>query len=271
MLVNGQRKEHLGLSDRAVHYGDGLFETALVRHSQPLLWNEHLQRLEQGAKALKIPCNIALIQEEAQRFLSTQDSTGILKFILTRGEGGRGYTPPISPDPTRIFQFHPIPENYEINSLNGVATKLCLHPLSINPALAGIKHLNRLDQVMASLEMSPEFVEGLMCDPEGNLIEGIKSNVFIIENGTILTPDLARCGIAGVMRAKIIQIARASGIDVQIAQISQARALQAQELFVCNSVMGIWPIITIQGPSSTRSYPIGSVTRALISALDDAF
>lgn len=265
MLVNGQPQEHLSLRDRAIHYGDGLFETVLVRNSRPSLWDEHLKRLQEGAQALKIPCDIALFRAETQQFLSTQSADGVLKLILSRGEGGRGYTPPEAPEPRRILQFHSLPADYARNAAVGIKAQVIQHPLSINPALAGIKHLNRLDQVMASLELSQDASEGLMCDPQRNLVEGIKSNVFIVENGALITPDLTLCGINGIMRATLLRAAKSSGISVHIGEIPLNRALKAQELFVCNSVMGIWPITQIDNGSDLHGYDIGPITRALIN------
>lgn len=269
MLVNGQPQDSLSLSDRAIHYGDGLFETILVRDGQPALWQEHIQRLQRGAKALNIPCDIASFQAEAERLFSTHHGVGVLKLILSRGAGGRGYSPPTDPTPTRILQLHPLPKQYAQHSHTGVTAQICQHPISRNPALAGIKHLNRLDQVLASQELAQEASEGLMSDSDGMLVEGVKSNVFIVENGILLTPVLDQSGIAGIMRDKILGYAQDKAMSVQITTIPIARALAAQELFVCNSVFGIWPIVRVTGATQEHAYKIGPVTTSLIRFIDE--
>jgi 4-amino-4-deoxychorismate lyase len=269
MLVNGQPQESLSLSDRAIHYGDGLFETILVRDGRPVFWHEHLQRLQHGAKVLNIPCDIALFQAEAESLLNSSNGLSVLKLILSRGAGGRGYTPPTDPSPTRILQLHPLPEQYAQHSRLGVTVQVCRHPVSRNPALAGIKHLNRLDQVLASQEITPEASEGLMSDSEGLLVEGVKSNVFIVENGILLTPRLDQSGIAGIMRDKVLGYARGKGLKVEVTVIPLERALEAQELFVCNSVFGIWPIVRVIGASQEHAYEIGPITASLVQFTDE--
>src|SRR5690606_27354079 len=197
MLVNGQITETLPVTDRALHYGDGLFATVLVRRGVPLLWQQHLTRLQQSCPRLGIPLDNEALAHDLSTLLAGSPD-GILKIIISRGSGGRGYTPPAAPHTSRILQLHPLPVGNELKAEQGVRLLRCQHPVSINPALAGLKHLNRLDQVLASRELQ-DYDEGLMCDPDGHVIEGIRSNLFVLTGQGIVTPDLSRAGVAGIM------------------------------------------------------------------------
>ncbi|MCB1648260.1 MAG: aminodeoxychorismate lyase [Pseudomonadales bacterium] len=265
MLVNGQHQESLPATDRATHYGDGVFETILIRAGSPVLLSRHLQRLQHASQRLQIPLDPAELQAEVVQLLSEQNpQTGVLKILLSRGSGGRGYTPPAHPQPTRMLQLHPLPAEYARHAADGIHATRCQHPLSVNPALAGLKHLNRLDQVMASLELSADTQEGLMCDPDGTLIEGIKSNVFVHDGKQWLTPDLHACGVNGIMRQWLLQKAA----PVQVSVLREETLLTAEEVFVCNSVFGIWPVRTLQWGPHARHIGIGARTRHLQSLFE---
>lgn len=260
MLVNGHHQETIAITDRALHYGDGVFETVLVHARKPVLWQQHLHRLQHGCQHLQIPLDTPSLQAEVAELLNTHSlSHGVLKILVSRGSGGRGYLPPATPMPTRVLQMHPMPEDYPHHSANGIHVTRCQHPLSVNPALAGLKHLNRLDQVLASIELAPVFQEGLMCSPDGQLIEGIKSNVFVHDRGTWMTPDLQQCGVAGVMRAWVLQQIP----QTQIRALGTDEVLAAQEMFVCNSIFGIWPVTQLHWGSHMRQLAIGEQTRHL--------
>ena len=265
MLVNGQHQETIAISDRAMHYGDGVFETVLVRARQPVLWSRHLQRLQHGCQRLQIPLDTACLHTEMAELLDTHALThGVLKILISRGSGGRGYMPPATPTPTRMLQMHPLPEDYPQYSARGIQVMRCQHPLSLNPALAGLKHLNRLDQVMASLELTPAVQEGLMCTPDGLLIEGIKSNVFLHDGRQWLTPDLQHAGVAGVMRGWLLQQIP----QTRIRALGEDEVLAATEMFVCNSVFGIWPITQLHWGSHMRQLAIGEQTRQLLALFE---
>lgn len=270
MLVNGQHQNLLPVADRAVQYGDGAFETILVRGHQPLLWSLHLDRLRAACHTLQIPADLAPLRTEVDALIADHGATGVIKIIISRGAGGRGYGAPQSPSPTRIVQIHPLPQDYLQYAREGIRVFKCKHPLSSNPALAGLKHLNRLDQVMASLELTEQFQEGLMCDAAGDLIEGIKSNVFMVHDGVLLTPELSHCGVAGVMRAAIIaQCKTHASLNVAERKLGLADLESAAEVFVCNSVMGILPITQIQWNRAALNYEIGPITRRLQALLEE--
>ena len=271
MLVNGQVQSHLALADRALHYGDGVFETILVRHSKPVLWHQHIARLTHSCDRLKIPLTVDQLDHEVALLLSRSPGEGILKIIVSRGCGGRGYTPPESPSATRIVQFHSLPADYNSKAIYGIRAMVCNHPISSNSALAGIKHLNRLDQVMASMELTNGVDEGFMANESGHLIEGIKSNIFLVIADQLLTPDLTSSGVAGIMRAVVIDLLRLMKIHVTVRAIGLAELHSAREVFVCNSVIGIWPVTCIEWGGAELRFDADQTSRALQSQLHKVF
>lgn len=271
MLVNGQVQNNLSLTDRALHYGDGVFETIRVRDGKPALWHQHLARLTHSCDRLEIPLAADQLEREVALLLSNSPDDGILKIIVSRGSGGRGYMPPESPSPTRILQFHPLPAGYDSKASHGIRAMVCNHPISSNSALAGIKHLNRLDQVMASLELRNGADEGLMCDESGHLIEGIKSNVFMITQGRIITPDLISSGVAGIMRAVVIDLLRQMKMQLEVRTIVLPELRSVNEVFVCNSVIGIWPVTCIEWGGEELRFTTDETSRAIQSHVRNVF
>ena len=275
MLVNGQAQNFLPIGDRAVQYGDGLFETIKVKGRTPLFWNRHLARLKTSCEKLQIPCDFTLLEAEVNQVLNSLENhdqgSHILKLIVTRGSGGRGYNPPSCVSPTRIVQLHGFPDGYARNAVDGIQAQLCRHPVSRNSALAGMKHLNRLDQVMASMELNESAAEGLMCDDTKHLIEGIKTNVFLILEGKITTPALTEAGIAGILRDVVLEYFSHQGRPVDVRPIHLDELSRASELFVCNSVLGIWPVRALSNAGADMNFPIGPLTREVQDMLSDYF
>lgn len=250
--------------DRGLHYGDGLFETMAVRGGRPLLWAEHMARLALGCTKLGIP-----VPSERQLAMETKavcDGLGeaVVKVIVTRGPGARGYRVPDPVTPTRIVMASPRPAYPERNVTEGVSVRICTTRLACNPVLAGIKHLNRLEQIMARREWNDESVaEGLMLDMDDNVVEGIMSNVFLVKDGTMTTPDLSRCGVAGIMRGRIINLAKELQLPLVIRTVTLAMVREADELFLTNSLVGIWPIRQVE----QQSFQAGPVARRLVQVL----
>lgn len=270
MLVNGQSQDTLDLSDRALHYGDGAFETLRVENGRAAHWNRHLLRLRKTCEFLKIPLNIKSLENEVKVFLMDVKDTCILKIIVSRGSGGRGYRPPEMSQPRRILSLHPLSAEYALLPQIGVRLMRCQHPASENPVLAGIKHLNRLDQVLASMELSANYLEGLMLTSGGKVVEGTRSNVFLVRDGRMLTPLLASSGVAGIMRDIILECCEAHGIDVDIRDFDIEELQKADEIFVCNSVMGIWPVIEWRDGNDRRTLQPGPLTRLVQGLTMDA-
>ena len=248
-LLNGHSTDSINLCDRGLHYGDGLFETLAVIDQQPLCWNQHLERLLSGCERLKINFDdIAVLEAEAD-FLCKNRNRAILKIIITSGTGGRGYQRTdtgIGTDtkPTRLLAIHPWPEYSDKLFTQGINVYLCSTRLGHNPVLAGIKHLNRLEQVLARNEWdSADITEGLMLDIDANVIEGTMSNLFaIFPDKKLRTPDLSLCGIEGIVRQSLLDHCGEFGYESEVCRLSLDDLYAADEIFFCNSVAGIFPV-----------------------------
>ncbi|PPD30162.1 MAG: aminodeoxychorismate lyase [Methylomonas sp.] len=257
-LLNGERRHCIDVSDRGFQYGDGVFETIEVFQGKPLFWQRHIDRLQKGCQTLRIPCpDSALLQAEASD-ISVGADRAVLKLMITRGSGGRGYRQPDPILPTRVLSLHPFPQYPGHFDTEGIVARFCNQCLAINPGLAGIKHLNRLEQVLARAEWQDDSVqEGLMLDYQGQVIEGTMSNLFFVKNAVLYTPSLTNCGITGIVRQLVTEIAILKGIEFAEIQADQQSVLQADELFLTNSVIGIWPVKQLD----QQHFSLGSITR----------
>lgn len=258
ILINGVAVDKVDALDRGLHYGDGLFETLAVRAGLPLLWQRHMQRLTAGCVRLGFPSpDESLLEQEAAQACSGV-AQGVLKIILTRGAGGRGYRPPDAPQPTRMVALYPWPEYPP--AAQGAVLRVCSTRLARNPALAGMKHLNRLEQVLARNEWNDDGIaEGIMLDGEGWVIGGTMSNLFLVKAGGLVTPGVTQCGVAGVMRGLILDIAPRLDMTARVCEITLNDVLEADEVFICNSLMGIWPVRQLAG----RRYTPGPLSMRL--------
>lgn len=263
--VNGAPGEQLSVRDRGLAYGDGLFETIAVRGGRIPLLARHLVRLADGCRRLSIPLDLTQMEAELQAF-AAQLGEGVVKLVVTRGEGQRGYAPPQPCQPLRILQAAPLPQYPVAHAEQGVRLFPCVTRLAEQPVLAGLKHLNRLEQVVARAEwQDAECAEGLMRDSSGRVIEGVYSNLFLVVAGGLVTADLSRCGVAGVMRAEILQQAQLLGLSIELRDISFDELLGADEVFLCNSLYGIWPVRALQ----ERHWSVGPLTRKLQAIVCD--
>lgn len=260
LLLNGESRHCIEVSDRGLQYGDGVFETLDVLNGTPLFLQQHLLRLELGCRTLLIPCpDFSLLTAEARQLTANADMA-VLKLIVTRGCGGRGYRQPAEVSPTRILSLHPHPDYPQQFHDDGVKLRFCRKQLAINPDLAGIKHLNRLEQVMARAEwQDDEIQEGLMLDSEQRVVEGTMSNLFWLKHGILHTPPVDQCGIAGIVRGLIMALAQSAGIAILERHASRDDVLAADELFVTNSIIGIWPVRQLE----QQHFTVGNVTRRL--------
>jgi len=222
--------------DRGLAYGDGVFETMLVHQGRPVWWPEHWQRFELGARVLGIPVpDEATVHGECGRLLAGA-AHAVLKIILTRGRGGRGYAATAGTIPTWILSRHDAPSP---TPPEGVALQWCKTQLAVQPLLAGIKHCNRLEQVLARAECTdPDIFDGLMCDTDDRVISATSANLFARIDGGWLTPVIGRCGIAGVARDWLLRhLDRA-----REAELGRTDVENAEAIFLCNSVRGILPV-----------------------------
>jgi 4-amino-4-deoxychorismate lyase len=245
--------------DRGFSFGDGLFTTIRIEQQQLIDWPLHWQRLVTGCQRLKIPPpQISEIQQPLQQ-LAQQQPDCVAKCILTRGVGGVGYQAPKNPQPSLIITSRPLPHYPPFLYQTGVRLRLCAVRLGHNPLLAGIKHLNRLENVLARLEWDdPDIFEGLLLDNH-HVIEGVMSNVFFGRAGELHTPDLSLCGVAGVMRQKILHLMP----QTQIGHYTLADFLAADEVFISNSLIKILPIKQLE----QQHYTVGQLTRQLMQKL----
>ena len=267
LLINGlqptDRTHALGVDDRGLQYGDGVFETALLTAGRVRYLEDHLLRLEAGCERLGIVCpeRAALLKDLGA--LTAGRGEGILKMTVTRGGGNRGYRPPDKPVPTRILALYP-PLDATPSARAGITVRWCETHLGRNPGLAGIKHLNRLEQVLAQAEWrDPDIAEGLMLDTEGEVVAATSGNLFIVRDGILCTPDLRYCGIRGVMRGRVLGAARSIGLAVEEQPLRRNDIEAASELFITNAVRGIRPVTALE--SST--WPVGDVATQLATTL----
>lgn len=256
--VNGEPASSLPLADRGLQYGDGLFETLAVVDGRVRRLELHLDRLREGCARLCLPMPDDALLREEMRQAAEGVSRAVLKLMLTRGSGGRGYRPPEPATATRLLFRHLWPDYPESWSTYGIELRICTTRLAVGSPLAGLKHLNRLEQVMARSEWSEGAQEGLMLDAEGRPVAGTMTNLFASPaDGLMVTPDLSRSGVAGVTRRHVLARAQAEGLRLEIRDLSLEQLLDCREIFVCNSIAGVWPVVRI----AERRYPVGPLTR----------
>ncbi len=268
-LLNGVPSDLIPVMDRGFAYGHGVFETIRVWQARANLLNYHLDRLNCGMRRLQIPVAMETVEQQFRQLLAMaaqrQLREGVAKITVTAGVGGRGYAQPTQASPNIIMQWHPLPQVSEVAVREGVRVKLCNYRLPKNPVLAGIKHLNRLDQVLARAEVDDDFQEGILLDWNDRVIECVSSNVFVRIGDRLLTPTLENCGVAGVMRRLIIEkLCPESGLLSEQQNITLDQLKQASEVFICNSLCGIFPVFEI---FPLVSLPLGGWTRHLQNAL----
>ena len=265
-LVNGQPADSLPLTDRGLQYGDGLFETMRWKNHSVQFWQDHYLRLQKGCQRLDIPCpDEKLLDLELKKLAAgTTSEQCVIKLILTRGSGGRGYKLPARVKPTRVLSLYPFPDYPDEYYSQGVRLRLCETRLAHNTALAGIKHLNRLEQVLARNEwQGNEYAEGLMLDQDENVIEATMSNVFWLKSEKLFTPSIDRCGIAGVMRGRIMQAAEVLNIDIETGKYKLDDLLTSDGIFLSNSVIGLWPVRNLMDKHWTPHPVIHQLNQAL--------
>ncbi len=265
-LVNG-KPGAVDPRDRGLAYGDGLFETMACRDGRIRWLDHHLDRLLLGCGRLAIPApDRALLRAEVEAHCP-RDAPAVVKLIVTRGVGARGYRIPEPAQPTRILTISPWPALPAADYTRGIVLRTCALRLGENPQLAGLKHLCRLEQVLAQMEIDGTTAqEGLVRSSSGYVIGGISSNVFGVRGDTLVTPRVTRCGVRGVMRRVVLEHAERVGLAAHEADLTPAELAACDELFVTNAVFGIKPVRELDG----RAFPVGPKTRELIGLLEVA-
>jgi len=245
--VNGKANSTVSIADRGFQFGHGCFETIVVSKRKPLLLDEHLNRLMRGLNALSIPQEDALgtsqntLEQEVFLFCeNTELDHFILKIVVTIGDGGRGYLNPEPISPNRVLSENPLPADLKTRRTSALSLTVSDAVLPDQPLLAGIKHCNRLEQILAKNSISKDYDDAILLNAQNKVIETTSSNFFIVKNKQILTPDLSKQGVAGVIREKILnQCAKQCGYDIEIANINLDDVLDADEVFLSNSVYGV--------------------------------
>ncbi|MEL0624436.1 aminodeoxychorismate lyase [Marinomonas arenicola] len=254
------RQDLISPSDRGLAYGDGLFETMKVSSAGVEYLDDHLARLARGLKKLAMPFSDAQL-ETLRLFLRNSiqplvKTESVVKIIVTRGEGGRGYLPPEDCQHTILIGIGDAP-NYQVQQKSGVHLGVSDVPVSENPFLSGMKHLNRLENVLAKQKLSDLHFEDVMLDGRGHVIECIQSNIFWFKRGGLYTPSLSQAGVQGVFRHQVLS--NQALYHVEVGRFSLNELKQADEIFITNSLMGIVPVISLLG----CSIPIGIHTQRL--------
>lgn len=256
-LVNGHFGVALTPFDRGFAYGDGVFRTLPLLNGQPHCWARHFRRLESDCNVLGIVCPSEEILradietlKQAQPFSNTD---AVIKIVITRGESARGYAVPPLAQPTRVVIKTPFPQYPESCFTEGAALHLCKTRLGRQQRLAGIKHLNRLENVLARMEwVDSSIMDGLMLDEGGDVIECTSSNLFARFDNRLVTPDMTQCGVAGITRDRIASIAPVLGYSVEIRHLRLSELMDADEVIICNSLLGAMQVRSIGGMTWPR-------------------
>lgn len=256
MWVNGVAGTQVSALDRGLSYGDGLFETLRVLDGAAPLWARHMRRLAEGCTRLRLPLPDAEMLWRETAAVSAAMPDAVVRITLTRGVGHRGYAPPAVAAPSRVVAAFAAPVPDRLTYRDGIRVRMCDLRLADQPLLAGIKHLNRLEQVLARAEWDdPAIAEGLLRDTRGDVISATAANVFAVVAGVLRTSAVDRCGVAGVGRAEVLAVRPAA----QVGPLGLEALRAASEVFLVSSVRGVVPVQSVAG---VRLQP-GPVTRQL--------
>ncbi len=268
ILVDGLPANAVPADDRGFTYGDGVFRTLPMRNGHAQWWPQQYAKLAADCGALGIsPPAEADLRRDLQT-IAAQLPDCALRITVTRGSGGRGYVMPENPQSRRVVSANPLPEYPRQWREQGVSVRICELRLAAQPRLAGIKHLNRLENVLARTEWDdPAIAEGLLQDAAGHVIEGTRCNVFMVEDGVLLTPDLSHCGVAGVTRDLVIAAAGRNGMRCRIEPINRRRLEAATEVFLVNSLIGVWPVAALE-QRRWSDFKVARLVRKWLDALD---
>jgi 4-amino-4-deoxychorismate lyase len=255
--LNGAPANGISLLDRGLQFGHGCFETIAVIDKKALLLNEHLTRLSEGLAALKIPFSsqqIDHLSTEISAYCNQHSATDfVLKLIVTMGEGHRGYLNPSKPSPNRVLIANPYPSDLKERANKALTIGVSDVILPDQPLLAGIKHCNRLEQILAKNNLSEDVDDALLLNSQGNVIEATSSNLFIVKGKQIITPDLSKQGIDGVIRQKILQdCVNRFGQKAKVMSLNIEDLEASNEVFLTNSIYGVQQVKKINSTEFTQ-------------------
>lgn len=238
-LINGSFEQTISPLDRGFAYGDGVFRTLKIKDGLPEYWPQHYQKLFADCTAIQLVCPSAELLMHDMQQLFLPDESAVAKIIITRGVGDRGYAPPAVTAPMRVMLKTKLPTYDARYFSEGINLHVCNTKCTQQALLAGVKHLNRLENVLARMEWNdPDFFDGVMSDHHKNIIACTSANIFARFNNTLLTPDLTHCGIHGVTRQRILNTAHLLGLKPIVKSFSMAKLLTADDVIICNSLIG---------------------------------
>lgn len=247
ILVDGQRRADIAVADRGLQYGDGCFTTIAYRGGILEFFDLHIKRLQLACERLAIPYTAwPELAEQVAQSINESSQDCVVKVLLSRGQGGRGYSPVGCQQPSTVISHHPMPAHY--SELQQLGLVLTVSPIQLakQPLLAGIKHLNRLEQVLIKHTLADsEYQDALVCDTDNNIVETAIANVFWKKGNIWFTPDLKQCGVEGVARQAIMAVMAKHKIQVQQIQQPLASFTDVEDMFICNSLMKLVPISKI--------------------------
>lgn len=245
--MNGEYNNQVNLSDRAVQFGDGCFTTLAANEGIPEFWPAHKHRLKQGCERLGIVFSEWESLENSVYKLSSQHDKAVIKVIISRGSGGRGYATDDTVKPNYFVSQHGFPLHYIEWQERGITMSVSPIYLAKQPLLAGIKHLNRLEQVLIKQQLQQaSFDDVVVCDTDQNMVESSAANLFWRKGDTWYTPDLSCSGVNGVMRNQVLRYFEQHSITVKSVKSGTKALLDAEQVFICNSVMKVIPVKNFQ-------------------------
>jgi aminodeoxychorismate lyase len=262
VLINGEEQDKISIFNRNMQYGDGLFETCVAMDNQILFWPRHFSRLEIGCEKLninKIDEGLWLSDIKKAFELSSKKNC-IVKLILSRGNSLRGYGYKDDIEPVRVVIVSEMPQPLINKNFSLEYSKSGYHS---NPQLAGIKHCNRLEQILARTNLSSN--EAIMLDEKENIISVTQGNIYFIFGNKLLTPKLDRCGVVGSRRLLILGLAMSLKMEALESNITLNQAQKADEVFISNSVIGIQPVHSIESHNLGRNPLTEKIQKAFVS------
>lgn len=262
-LINGEAAAGSRVWNRGLHYGDGVFRTCLIYEGQVIDLEKQIEKIINDAEVVSLYfAHPETLLREAQQLAQGQ-AQAVLKILLIRAGASRGYRTSVA-TADRLLCTYPTSRYPSANWERGIVVFRSRVRLGSQPMLAGVKHLNRLEQILASREWEPGADEGIMGDDQNRPVSGTRGNLFWAKQGALRTPALDRCGVAGLMRDKVLQGASALKLPCSVAEGSWEELESADEVFVTNSLIGLWPVRTMGDKSWAAP---GPVTRRLMETI----
>ncbi len=267
LLVDGTPVTDSWPLDRGLLYGDGLFETMRVARGRIRFEALHRARLAEGCQRLAFVAAPSVIWQSARQ-VAARHADSTLRLQVTRGVAlARGYAPSGAERAMFTLAVYAAPKASELP--RPLRVKSLHNRLGENPDLAGLKHCNRLEQVLARRALAnTDAYEGLLASSSGLLISGTMSNVFLELDGELVTPAMDRCGVAGVLRAAVLREAHRAGVELHERELPFDAAKRATSLYLSNARLGLVPADELDGRPLARSQRL-DLLASRVAGLED--